>query len=239
MDVHNLMEDVVIQNVNKLYDEVKKENPAWLSCDCTNCRLDAISYVLNRIPPKYVVSGRGVTHSADDLQDLQLKADIDSLALEGIRTVNSTKRPFHTQKRTDCVANTSHIPSYNFSIFTGSVLDGSNFEPVIGAKVLLKYNGEPVEMIDKTWINPYITCKSTKGSYTFWMKSLPAEKEGISKKFNFTLEITASSYAPTTYHFEVSCTSDAYIKNELDSTFSLKLKDLIIFKENIINPMEN
>ncbi len=238
MDVHNLMEDVVILNVNRLYDQVKKENPSWLSCDCKNCRLDTISYVLNRLPPKYVVSGRGVTHTSDDLNNLQLKADIDSLAIEGIRVVNSTKRPFHTQKRSDCIANTSHIPCFNFSIFTGTILDGSNFEPVIGATVTLKYNGKPVEMIDKTWINPYITCKSTKGTYSFWMKHIPAEKEGIFKKFTFTIEISAPSYTTSSYFFEVPCTSDAYVKNELDSTYSLKLKDFIIFKDNIQNPME-
>ena len=67
MNVHNLMEDVVIKAVNTLYDKVKAEKVAWLTCDCENCRLDTVSYVLNRIPPKYVVSGRGVTHNVEYL----------------------------------------------------------------------------------------------------------------------------------------------------------------------------
>ena len=67
-------------------------------------------------------------------------------------------------------------PAFNFSTFSGKILDGSNFEPVFGAKLTLKINGQPAEMVDKTWINPYVTCKSTKGAYTFWVKSIPAEK---------------------------------------------------------------
>ena len=58
MNVHNLMEEIVKQRVDQLYENAKNEKVEWLSCDCENCRLDTVSFVLNRIPPKYVVSGR-------------------------------------------------------------------------------------------------------------------------------------------------------------------------------------
>ena len=76
MKVHNLMEDVVSKLVDKLYDQAKKDKAPWLTCDCENCRIDSISYVLNRITPKYIVSDRGVTHSLEILNDKQLLADI-------------------------------------------------------------------------------------------------------------------------------------------------------------------
>lgn len=238
MNVHNIMEDVVGKAVNNLYEQVKKDNCNWLTCDCMNCRLDTINYVLNRVPPKYVVSGRGVIHSSEVLKDHQLNADIDALALEGMRIVSSSKRPFHSHDRKDCSLTPIMKPAFNFSTFTGFVLDGSNFEPVYDATVLLKLEGHLVEMVDKTWTNPFVTCKSTKGAYTFWMKSLPAEAAGISKKFNFTVEVTAPGYTPVSHFFEVPLVSEDSFRYELDSTYSLKIKDVMIFKNFIENPME-
>lgn len=231
MNVHNLMEDVVSKSVNTLYEQVKNENAAWLTCDCENCRLDAISYVLNRIPPKYVVSGRGVTHTAELLNNHQLKADIEALAIEGMRTVSTTKRPFHNSERKDCTVQGGSKPSFNFSTFTGTILDGNTFEPVSDATILLKINGKPAEMVDKTWNNPFTTVKSTKGNYSFWVKPESARKAGIAKTFQFSLEISAPDYEELTYHFEVPLTSDKTVRNELDSTYSLKLKDLVLFKK--------
>ncbi|MCQ2591760.1 MAG: late competence development ComFB family protein [Treponema sp.] len=238
MNVHNIMEDIVEQTVDNYYYQVKKENCSWLTCDCLNCRLDTVNYVLNRIPPRYVVSGRGVTHSSDVFEDHQLLADIDALILEGMRIVSSTKRPFHNQDRNDCTIQSVQEPVFNFPTFTGTILDGSTFEPISEASVLLKYEGNPVEMIDKTWLNPFTTKKATKGNYSFWMKSLPAEKDGITKKFNFTLEISAPNYNSLVYSFSVPVESESSSKNELDSTYSLKIKDLILFSTNVQTTMD-
>ena len=238
MNVHNIMEDVVNKHVDELYEQVKNEKSSWLTCDCQNCRLDTVNYVLNRIPPKYVVSGRGVTHSAATLNDHQLLADINALALEGMRIVSSTKRPFHSQDRKDCMMSPIMSPAFNFSTFSGKILDGSNFEPVYGATLVLKLDGVQAEMVDKTWINPYETCKSTKGAYTFWVKSVPAEKAGIQRTFTFTLDISAPGYEDFSYTFAVPLVSEESFRYELDSTYSLKIKDIMIFKNFIENPME-
>lgn len=240
MNVHNIMEDVVTQHVNVIYDMLKESKAAWLSCDCENCRLDTISYVLNRIPPKYVVSGRGLTYSKTALdEDLQLKADIDALTNEGIRIISETKRPFHSYPRKDCEIKKNEIPVFNFPTFTGTVLDGTTFEPISDATILLKCDGETVEMVDKTWTNPAKTYKSTKGTYSFWIKPFQTNSEGVTQKFNFTLEISAEKYAPVVYSFELPLTSDKAVKNELDSTYSVKIKDMVLFHEDVKNPMED
>ena len=238
MNVHNLMEDLVIQNVGLMYEQVKEAKAAWLTCDCENCRLDTVSYVLNRIPPKYIVSGRGVTHASETLNNKQFMADVNALILEGMRTVSSTKRPFHTNDRKDCSVVPDNKPYFNFPTFTGTILDGLNFEPIIGALVTIKMDGQPVEMIDKTWSNPYTTCQSTKGTFSFWAKSIPAEKEGEQKRFVFTFEISAQGYVSTVYNIGVPVISEATSRHEIDSTYFLKLKDFILFKEGIENPME-
>lgn len=230
MNVHNIMEDIVTKAVNTNYDQIVNGKSNWLSCDCENCRFGTISYVLNRIPPKYVVSGRGVTHSSEVFEDHQLLADIQSLTLEGMRIVNTTKRPFHAKNNAKKPRDAENTPAYNFSNITGTVLDGTTFEPIIGAKVVLKCNGKEAEMFDESWINPYITCKSTKGVYNFWIKPLPTKKAGVSKKFKLSLEASAEGYEPVTTFFELSLKSDESINVEINSTFSLKMKDIVLFK---------
>lgn len=230
MNVHNMMEEIVTLSVNELYDQVKAENIKWLTCDCENCRLDTVSYVLNRIPPKYVVSGRGVTHTTTELNKDQTKADIEAVAMEGMRIVSSTKRPFHSQNRKDCVVQENKTPAFNFCTFTGTVLDGNSFEPVTNAKIVLKCEGKLADMVDMTWSNPYTTVKSNNGAYSFWMKSFPAEKAGITKQFNFSLEVSAPDYSEQVYHFDMTITSEDSVRNELNSIFSVKLKDIVLFK---------
>ena len=233
MNVHNMMEDLVTAEVNALYEQVKKANSPWLTCDCKNCRLDTISYVLNRIPPKYVVSGRGVTHSNEIFADHQLIADISAVAMEGLRIISSTKRPFHTLPREECEVKKEENPSFNFPTFTGTILDGSTFEPVSGAKILLKLDGKPVDMVDMTWANPTQTFQSTRGAFTFWPKSIPAQKTGESVKFEFEVEIEVEGYEKSFQYFEVPIISDSTTKTELNTACSIKIRDIVLFKREI------
>ena len=236
MYVHNLMEEIVIERINHLNDQIKEINPPWFRCDCENCRMDAVSYVLNRIPTKYVVSGRGVVYSSEHLKDGQILADIDAIGLEGIRTVNSVQRPNHIAKKTsDSKFNT---PIYNFPIFTGAVFDGLTFEPLEGASITLKRKGENVAMQDQTWPNPCKTYKTTKGTYSFWIKSIEAEAVGDSRNFDFTLEISAPGYEEIHYSFTIPITAEISEKSTLNSTYSYKIQDLFLFSTDIENPME-
>lgn len=235
MNVHNLMEEIVISSVNNVYDQVKKENISWLSCDCENCRLDTVSYVLNRVPPKYVVSGRGATHAAQSLDNNQLKADLESLVLEGMRTVSSTKRPYHNQDRKACTIETSNKPAFNFYSITGTVLDGNTFEPLTGATITLKRDGEIAEMVDITWANPYTTVRSTKGTFSFWIKPVKAKKAGETKTFDISIEITAPDYEPLVRHFAIPVTSESSVRQDLDSTCGLKINDLVLFKKEFLD----
>lgn len=239
MNVHNMMEDLVTAEVNSLYEQVKKAASPWLSCDCKNCRLDTISYVLNRIPPKYVVSGRGVTHSNEIFADHQLIADISAVAMDGLRVISSTKRPFHSLPREECEVKNEENPSFNFPTFTGIVLDGNTFEPISGAKLLLKLDGKPVEMVDMTWANPTQTFQSTRGAYTFWAKSIPVSKAGESKRFEFEVEVEAEGYDKSFQYFDVALISDANSKTELNTACSIKIRDIVLFKREIFDEEQN
>lgn len=239
MNVQNLMEAIVESEVNKLYEQAKKEKAAWLTCDCPNCRMDTICYVLNRIPPKYVVSSRGITHVVGKWDNHQISADLDTIAFEGMKIVSSTKRPFHSQNSIIPEKQKEPVPAFNFPAFLGNIIDGATFEPISGATVLLKSGSKQAQMVDKSWTNPCVTCDATKGTYSFWVKAEPAKKEGLNKKFKFTLEISAEGYTPLKYNFEVPAISDAETKYQLESTFSLKLKDIVLFKEDYVDEADN
>ena len=236
LSVHNIMKEQVASRVNELYDQVTEKVSAWVSCDCQNCRLDTINYVLNRIQPHYVVSGRGVTHNTSLLKDSQLSADIDKLAIEGMRLVNAAKRPYHSSN----IKRENDAPSclFVFPTFVGNVFDGQTFEPVTNATILLLLNGSQANMMDVTWPNPSNTFASTEGSFTFWAEPEKSEKPGITKNFTFTIDVTAPDYQETSYSLTLPVTSRMTERALLDSTYSVKLKDLFLFKNGIKNDQE-
>lgn len=233
MNVHNIMEDIVKLRVDSLYTQIKDEKATWLSCDCQNCRADVTSYVLNRIQPKYVVSGRGAAHSANLLDDHQLRADINALCLEGIRVISSSKRQFHQLSREECKITKRSEPVFNFPTFQGTILDGNTFAPLADARILLMLDGKKLEMADKTWANPATTYLSTNGSYSFWAKSLPAEKADILKTFNFTIEVEAEGYSPVCYNFELHLKSQEQVQEEFNTNYAVKIKEIVLFKEDL------
>lgn len=231
MKIHNIMESYIINRTNALYDDFVEMKNSFLTCSCENCRLDTICYVLNRVQPKYVVSGRGMTYANLALNG-QMKADIDAMIIDGIRVVNAAKRPYHDQRKLqDTTANT---PAFTFPVFMGAVYDGHSFEPLSGVSIELSADGKLVPMEDASWENPTLTYKPAKGSFTFKPASIPAEKEGETREFHFTITIRSADYQPLIYSFTIPLTS-----NKEEAPFiSLKLQDSYMFSANEINSME-
>lgn len=238
MNIHNSMEDAVTQEVNNLYDTLKNEHIAWLTCDCENCRLDTICYVLNRTPPKYFVSGRGALHNTLDMNESQLKTDVTALAMEGIRLINGSHRSNHTSAASNQNESDEGKFFYNFPLVVGAVYNGDNFEPLENVKIKLKINNEEAEMADATWSNPATTFKSTKGSYTFWPASVECAENSGTKVFNLTFEISCPSFVSSTYAIELPLVPESTRKSSLESVYSLKIKDIFLFNGSSEDPME-
>ena len=229
-NIHNVMEEYVVEHVNALYDQVKSHEKTWLSCDCQNCRMDTVCYVLNRIAPRYVVSGRGVTHNANMFsENNQISVDIDKLCVEGMRLVNAAKRPYHAAVHAG--STTPGKAEFNFPTVVGNVFDGLTFEPMPNAFVTLKLEGENASMMDETWPNPCQTYKATAGSYSFWVAPQSAAEERLNKNFMFTVEVTCEGYEPASYSFTVPLVSESSTSKELDATFNVKVKDIFLFKK--------
>ena len=84
-----------------------------------------------------------------------------------------------------------------------------------------------------------VTYKSTKGNYSFWIKPLQTDAEGKPKKFTFSVEVTAEGYDSAIYSFELPLSSEMDVRTNLDSTFSLKIKDIVLFSKDIKNTMDD
>lgn len=239
VNIHNIMEELVINRANQLYDQVKSQNVGWLTCDCENCRLDTICYVLNRIPSRYVLSGRGITHNSKILEDSQVFADIDRLSYEGMKMVSGSKRPYHMTAKLSVTKDTDFsTPMFFFPTFIGNVFDGSTFEPLSNVTVTLKEGGITAETMDASWDNPTKTYEATKGGYSFWVAPEVAEDAHVNKEFTFTVEANLEGYIPSKYTFTVPLVSEKGSHRDLSSTYSLKIKDLFLFRTEIVNEQE-
>ncbi|MCR4940430.1 MAG: late competence development ComFB family protein [Treponemataceae bacterium] len=226
MKVHNIMEELVFDRVDQMYNQVKELNATWLTCSCEHCRLDTASYVLNRIPPKYIVSGRGVNHAMSS-ESKQLMIDIDSLVVEGMHAVSNTRRTYHDKKKDNTYMEEGSF--FNFPAFIGSVYDGTTFEPLSDATVILKYESNPAVMMDYTWQNPCITTKLTKGTFSFWVKPVKTEKPGENKQFHFTVDVSCKGFDPASYNFDVPLVSEDKPRVAMNTTYTIKIQDLCLF----------
>lgn len=232
MNVHNIMEEKVFQRVEHIYDQIANGQTSWLICTCDHCRLDTASYVLNRIPPKYIVSGRGIVHSVVD-DDSQLKADIDALIMEGIRAVSSARRPYHDKAQAK--PELKDGPFFNFPTFIGTVFDGNTFTPLKDAVITLMKDGKVCQMIDYTWQNPCTTNQRTKGAFSFWVTPEKTVEEGKQEQFSFLLSIECPGYEKLEYGFTVPVVSEASARLAPSSTYALTLQDIFLFPEGAEN----
>lgn len=226
MTIHNLMEDFVYNEVNKAFDVAKDNNEPWFTCNCMQCRLDTVCYVLNRVKPQYTTSGRGMAHflQINQAEKNQLLADISTLAFEGMKTVLSTKRS-HT-------ASEQALPSghvFNFPTITGRILDGQTFSPVSDLPVALYLENTLVAQMNHLWDNPYTISYKTPGTYTFWPFPVLASELGEKRIFNFYIHADREGYDSIHYYFKLGLVSDASVKRELDVESCHTLPDLYLF----------
>ncbi|HAE21876.1 MAG TPA: competence protein ComFB [Spirochaetaceae bacterium] len=229
MDIRNLMEDYVKATVHELFDaEQKGSTSSW--CTCDQCRLDVACYVLNRLKPEYVISGRGVAYSEQDYQEkLQKTADVVSLVREAWAKINSSPRPYHSHGAKHVEQQQASGPVYNLPPIMGRLFNGNNFEPIAAGTIELHSDEGLVAMIDANWQNPYPMVKNTAGTFIFWPAPVAAVSGGEKKRFSFTITASLGGFDALSHFLELELPADA----EAVRSFSLakvhKLPDLYVF----------
>jgi competence protein ComFB len=81
------MEDLVEETLERFYADDNRY------CKCYKCQLDVMTRVLNRMPPKYVVSLKGSAYTKLAGLEEQFKADVDREAVKALNAV--ARNPHH------------------------------------------------------------------------------------------------------------------------------------------------
>jgi competence protein ComFB len=210
MEIHNLMEDLVLKTVEEICNEESKtteyEHPG-----SANRRMDIACFVLNRIPQYYVTSGRGMAHTERSINDNpQLRVDIVTLIHEGIKRVSSIERPYYAE---DTTRDAPKGPAFPFPAFKGRFLNCMSFEPIIGVSVKLLHEGKLVPMLDGRWQNPFILDSKLEGTFLFLPRPVKAKTGGEKKIFEFEIEAEDDRYEPFHHFFKFQNVAE----NEPDS----------------------
>jgi len=231
MEIHNITEDIVFNSIETVFKSITAEgNPEGL-CLCTQCKLDTICYTLNRVPPRYIVSNRGMTRIEQDWSGKQqIEADIATLVYKGLRLVNHNQRPTSSHN-TDTLPDSkvSMEPTFYIPTITGRLFDGETFAPVAGVTVELRSGRELVSMRNQNWQNPFTLIANTPGTFTFWPAPVPAEAEDLRRTFEYSLKVESAQYETLTHFFSIPAISgiQAPFSYSLDRNF--KLPDLYLF----------
>lgn len=176
MPAKNLMQDIVI---NILDEVLKKEGNRGIS---EHQKDGIIAYVLNRVPPRYVTSERGLLYGALDTKyRVQEQVDILMLIYEAISRIVTGNGNDEDQAERTRLEKSSLLPH-----IIGQVLEESTLAIIPGVEVSLMFGTSRAGMVDTDWENPYVTTSATKGRFHFWPKYSPA-KMGKGPKIPFTL----------------------------------------------------
>jgi len=228
MQIHNLMQDYVIKKVDDLLREEEAKGESSI-CSSYQCKLDVICYVLNRVHPEYVISGRGLAHHEVNYQNkLQKEADVTALIWEAFDIVSKRLRP--TAKTT--MKDKPEIPKgtfYNFPSIMGRIFNGNNFSPISDIQISLWRDGELVKSIDDNWLNPYEMVPSTAGTFTFWPYPVEADQVGQKKKFSFELKVEDPRFEPLYHYFDVTVEAKPVFLEFFQINESFNVQDLMLF----------
>ncbi len=229
MEIHNLMEDIVRGAVDELFDS-EERSPKLGFCTCAQCRLDVSCYVLNRIPPEYVTSGRGVVHGETDWSGkVQRTADVLTLVREGWTRINQKKRPQYHQGSPAVSTELPSGPVFNFPSVMGRLLNGADFSPLADIQVGLYREGELIPMIDPNWQNPCRIVRETEGMYIFWPRPLPARSPGEEAVFQLRVHSELPGFEEVSHYFELSLVAEPSAVDQITVRKVHKLPDLYVF----------
>lgn len=225
MKLHNVMEDIVGAMVEEIFaaEELSGTNGF---CTSDQCKLDVTCLVLNRVTPKYIVSGRGLTHfDIDYLDKLQREADLASQIYAAIEVVSNNQRPLRGEPQQN---ETAAGPCFNPPTFTGRVFNSVNFEPVSDVDVMLYRDGECVAMISPNWQNPVRIVPNTPGSYSFWTRPIMAETADQEETLEFEIAIDSDDYEPLRHYFQLSIRAQDGTSDYFTVDQNVQVKDLYL-----------
>jgi competence protein ComFB len=221
------MEDLVVRMVEEVFADEELTGQKGF-CTSEQCKLDVTCYVLNRVKPTYIVSGRGLSHyDTDYLEKLQREADLASLIYKAIEVVDGNRRP----NDTGSLGSQKLEGAFLFPpTFSGRVFNSVNFEPVSDIDVALYREGELVTMATPNWQNPTRVVVHTAGTYSFWPRPIPVSTPDVDEVVEFEVAIDDDRYEPFRHYFQMTLrsrlASDTPMSVSVDRT--LQIEDIYV-----------
>ncbi|MFW5799502.1 MAG: late competence development ComFB family protein [Spirochaetota bacterium] len=243
MYLRNYMEDVVIDVLDILLKERDDD-----ICNSHQSKLDIIAFSLNRLPPKYIVSERGFTHSfIEEINNTDWKTDVISVVNLGIDIISKRQRnhPENEEIEEGILNNKNNIKDpienlfvteegvyyYNFPHIVGQVFDKDTLKPIENVKVKLYIDDKFAKSSESSWKNPYITKKVTQGFYSFWPKSVKLKSSNpLSKRFTFRLNFSKDNYYSHSKEFYIVVEPEKVHYRFIRRNFTEKIDTTILEK---------
>jgi competence protein ComFB len=229
MEIHNTTEDIVFSTIDEICASIEQQGNPDKLCLCDQCRLDAVCYALNRIPPHYILSNRGAARIEQvSISGQQKEADIVTMVFEALKRVSHNQRPTsdHRKASGDPL---KQGPVFNIPTIIGRAFDGANFSPLAGITVELWREGELVRMKNRNWQNPCTLVANTQGAFTFWPESVSARDVNIQENFEYSVRIAAEGYETMYHFFAIPVVSEAGNAESFSMDRTFKLPDLCLF----------
>jgi competence protein ComFB len=229
MEIHNTTEDLVFATISEMCASIEKKGNPDKFCLCDQCRTDAACFVLNRIPPYYIVSNRGAARIEQKAISWQQKeADVVSLVFEALKRVNHNQRPNsdHTNRP---AKEAKKGPVFNIPTIIGRAFDGARFSPLAGVNVELWRDGTLVEMKNRNWQNPCPLTSNTQGTFTFWPESISATEAESRENFEYSVKIEVPGFETMNHFFQIPVISEANDAESFSMGRTFKLPDLYLF----------
>lgn len=213
MQLRNYQEEMVLAVIPL----VLEDHPDVVA-DATTIH-DVAAYVLNRLPPRYIMSERGLTRAAAehwilDPEDLPVSGgkDRDDPTLFGMvqllilvnkavelvkgrRVSGGRTSPKRRGKGPNPDTSLDSDFWHNFPQIIGRVLDSRRKTAVVGATVTLRAGRLGVLRTERGWSNPCRINMETSGYFSLWPRALRDGQESRTLTLRFSFE--HPDYAPT------------------------------------------
>ncbi len=234
MLIKNITEDLVLDTI----EEVLKEFNNKLY-ESQEFRDDLACYVLNRMPPRYLQSNRGVIHEELTFQNnVQLQADVYNLVIEGARILPGRRKDSiydgvaYKEKQQIFEEQTEEY-FFNFPYFMGRILSSITLSHIPDVKVSLYIlnsgNYVLAPMINQKWNNPTSTVDQTIGYYAFWVQPVKdSNNKETQKNFDFKVIYEHQKFDTIEKKFFIELTSEQKIISKIRRGFIYRIADRFV-----------
>ena len=225
MKLKNYQEDLVFQAIS-----IALESRPELIGDEVAVN-DIAAFVLNRLPPRYIMSERGFTRlvseeedPTDERREVATMVQLLVLVNRGIEIVENRRRPVQDNGGEELDPAAEIYPVLNFPQIVGKVVDGRDNSAVANATVTLHLDGRIAEPAEPGWPNPFRTSLATRGYYSLWPRHLRGDAQPSAHQGLIVVE--HPDYRRLEQEVSIPSQADFSVQDTIDHDSVLRLEPL-------------